>query len=335
MSVAPTAYTPTVEPVSHHVRARQLLRAHPEVKRLMTRNATTALITAGCVALQVAVAYALRGQAWYWVLGASYLLGAFVCHTLFVIIHEATHNLVFKGQWANATVGIAANLPMVIPSAMSFRKFHLKHHSALGQFEHDADLPDHYEARLIQHYALGKAVWLFFFPVFQLVRTFRCRSVVPFDKYIAVNWLVQLAFNVGIYLWLGPTGFWYLFLSFWFSVSLHPVGARWIQEHYLLLSPEQETTSYYGRLNGVHLNIGYHNEHHDLPGVPWNKLPELRRLAPEFYEPLLHHTSYTKVLLRFLFDQEISLYSRLVRGETVPSKVAVASAVPTLVPVAE
>ncbi|MEJ7661661.1 MAG: hypothetical protein WKG07_19800 [Hymenobacter sp.] len=40
--------------MSHHVRARQLLKAHPEVKRLMTRNATTALITAGCVALQVA-----------------------------------------------------------------------------------------------------------------------------------------------------------------------------------------------------------------------------------------------------------------------------------------
>ena len=322
MPIAPTAYIPTAEPVSHHVRARQLLKAHPEVKRLMTRNATTALITVGCVALQVAVAYALRGQAWYWTLAASYVLGAFVCHTLFVIIHEATHNLVFKGQWANAAVGIGANLPMVLPTAMSFRKFHLKHHSALGHFEHDADLPDHYEAKLIQHYAIGKAVWLFFFPIFQLVRTFRCRSVVPFDKYIAANWVAQILFNVGIYFWLGPAAFLYLFFSFWFSVSLHPVGARWIQEHYLILSPEQETTSYYGRLNGVHLNIGYHNEHHDLPGVPWNKLPELRRLAPEFYEPLLHHTSYTKVLLRFLFDQEISLYSRLVRGETVESRVA-------------
>ncbi|MEJ7661663.1 MAG: hypothetical protein WKG07_19810 [Hymenobacter sp.] len=52
-------------------------------------------------------------------------------------------------------------------------------------------------------------MWLFFFPIFQLVRTFRCKSVVPFDKYIAVNWLAQIAFNVGIYLWLGPTAFLY------------------------------------------------------------------------------------------------------------------------------
>ncbi|QKG52435.1 hypothetical protein [Hymenobacter sp. BRD67] len=75
MPTAPTAYTPTAEPVSHHVRARQLLKAHPEVKRLMTRNATTALITAGCVAVQVAMTYLLHGHAWYWSLAASYLLG--------------------------------------------------------------------------------------------------------------------------------------------------------------------------------------------------------------------------------------------------------------------
>ena len=59
--------------------------------------------------------------------------------------------------------------------------------------------------------------------------------------------------------------------------------------------------------------------------MPWNKLPQLRQLAPEFYDPLLHHTSYSKLLLRFLFDQEISLYSRLVRGVHVPSKVPLAT----------
>ena len=315
MAAAPLAYTATAEPIPHHQRARQILKAHPEVKRLMGRNASTAAITAGCVGAQVLVAWALHGYAWYWSVLAAYVLGAFVCHTLFVIIHEATHNLVFKGQWANAAVGIAANLPMVLPTAMSFRKYHLKHHSHMGHLELDADLPDHYEAALIRHYVVGKLVWLFFFPVFQMVRTFRCQGIQPWDKYIAANWAAQVLFMGGVYWWLGPVGFVYLFASFWFSVSLHPVGARWIQEHYLVLSPTQETTSYYGRLNGIHLNVGFHNEHHDLPGVPWNKLPKLREMAPEFYEPLLHHTSYTKIMLRFLFDQELSLYSRLVRGD--------------------
>ena len=55
-------------------------------------------------------------------------------------------------------------------------------------------------------------------------------------------------------------------------MGLHPLGARWIQEHYLVHG-EQETTSYYGILNVPALNVGYHNEHHDFPSVPWNRLP--------------------------------------------------------------
>jgi sphingolipid 4-desaturase/C4-monooxygenase len=107
----------------------------------------------------------------------------------------------------------------------------------------------------------------------------------------------------------------YLFLSFMFSVGLHPLGARWIQEHYLTLDTNQETYSYYGPLNGINMNVGYHNEHHDFPSVAWSNLPEIKRLAPEFYDNLKYHTSYTKLFFRFLFDQEISLFSRIVRKE--------------------
>nr|GFC76154.1 sphingolipid delta(4)-desaturase DES1-like [Tanacetum cinerariifolium] len=61
--------------------------------------------------------------------------------------------------------------------------------------------------------------------------------------------------------------------------------------------------------------VGFHNEHHDMPSIPWNNLPKLKQVAPEFYEPLLAHTSYTKLFFKFLFDQEISLYSRITRRE--------------------
>ena len=61
----------------------------------------------------------------------------------------------------------------------------------------------------------------------------------------------------------GWAGFLYLTLSFFFSLGLHPVGARWIQEHYTY-DFDQETTSYYGPINRVALNMGYHNEHHDF-----------------------------------------------------------------------
>ena len=90
--------------------------------------------------------------------------------------------------------------------------------------------------------------------------------------------------------------------------------ARWIQEHYLV-NGEQETTSYYGVLNVPALNVGFHNEHHDFPSVPWNRLPSVRKSAPEAYDTLFHHRSWTRLLLRFLFDRNLSLWSRVVRAE--------------------
>ncbi|HEU4632665.1 MAG TPA: fatty acid desaturase, partial [Flavisolibacter sp.] len=104
----------------------------------------------------------------------------------------------------------------------------------------------------------------------------------------------------------------FLTASFFFSVGLHPLGGRWIQEHYLTHG-EQETYSYYGPLNAVAFNVGYHNEHHDFPSVPWNKLPQIKSTASVFYDSLASHNSWTKLWLRFLFDREISLWSRIVR----------------------
>ena len=224
MASAPTAFTVATAPEPHRVRTRQLIKAHPEVKQLMTRNPTTFLIGLGCVAAQVALAYFLRNQAWYWTLPVAYLVGAFFSHTLFVVIHEAAHNLVFRKLWQNVATGILANFPSVFPTAISFKNFHIKHHVFQGVHELDADLPDWYEAKLIHNYSIGKAIWLFFFPLFQVIRTARCREVATVDRYVAANIIAQIAFDVAIVYFLGWTALLYLFLSFWFSVG--PAPAR-------------------------------------------------------------------------------------------------------------
>ncbi len=313
MPAFPRSFTLVETPEPHRVRTRQIVKAHPEVKQLMTRTPATALIGLACVVAQVALAVALREQPWYAVALVAYFVGAFFSHTLFVVIHEAAHNLVFRKVWQNVAVGIVANFASVVPTAVSFKNFHLKHHVFQGVHELDADLPDWYEAKLIKNYSVGKAVWLFFFPLFQVIRTARCREVAVFDRYVVANIVAQLAFDAAVVYFFGWMALGYLFLSFWFSVGLHPLGARWIQEHYLTLDAGQETYSYYGRLNGINLNVGYHNEHHDMPSIPWNHLPKLKAAAPEFYAPLLHHTSYTRLFFCFLFDQEISLFSRITR----------------------
>lgn len=302
------------QPEPHCARTRAILQAHPEIRSLFGRkNPWTFAIILGAVACQLGLAWVLREQPILPVLLLAYLVGAFFSHTLFVCIHEAAHHLIFRRPKANLLAALIANLPTLIPSALSFRNFHMKHHAFQGVEELDADLPSIWEARLIGSGFLGKSFWLAFFPVFQGLRTWRTREVAGFDFWAQLNLVVQAVFTLWIYHWMGPVALLYLLASLWFSVGLHPLGARWIQEHYLVLDKNQETYSYYGPLNFLNLNVGYHNEHHDFPSVPWNLLPEIKRMAPEYYENLKFHRSLTGLLLKFLFEQELSLFNRMVR----------------------
>jgi len=60
-------------------------------------------------------------------------------------------------------------------------------------------------------------------------------------------------------------------------------------------------------------NVGYHNEHHDFPKVPGFRLHKIREIAPEYYNNLQHHTSWTYVIWRYIMDPKISPFSRTMR----------------------
>ena len=128
---------------------------------------------------------------------------------------------------------------------------------------------------------------------------------------------MEVAVAVAVVQFMGWGSLGYLVLSTWIGVGPHPLGARWIQEHYVV-QPGQETYSYYGPANLLIYNTGYHNEHHDLMGIPWSRLPKLRAMAPEFYDNLYSHNSYLKLLWQFLTDPDITLYSRVLRPSRAP-----------------
>lgn len=105
----------------------------------------------------------------------------------------------------------------------------------------------------------------------------------------------------------------YFIMSSFFAGSLHPCAGHFIAEHYLFDQWDQETWSYYGILNTVTYNVGYHNEHHDFPSIPWTRLPKLHELANEFYKDLPRHTSWCKVTFDFIFRTDVGLFSRVKR----------------------
>lgn len=300
------------KPEPHKERTREILRTHPKVREFIGRNPISIYFIIVIVALQITIAVLFSGQEWWFTLIAAYLIGAFANHALFVLIHESSHNLIFKNKASNMIAGIICDLPMSIPTSISFRSYHLKHHSFQGNYYLDADLASKWEAKLIGNSFFGKALWLLLFPVFQGLRPPRLKEINFMSKWTIINWIVVFGFDVLLIYFFGWISFLYMMASLFFSIGLHPLGARWIQEHFLTYPP-QETYSYYGPLNVVALNVGYHNEHHDFPSVPWNKLPKLKSTAPEFYDTLISHKSWVKLWLKFLFDPGLSLYSRMVR----------------------
>lgn len=311
----------------HPKRTRLILKAHPQVRDLIGRNPWTAAILALVISLQVALAWwfgKLGLRYWWATLAVAWCVGAFANHSLYVIIHEATHNLIFKrGSWNRWTV-ILADLPNVFPGAIGFHVYHLKHHTHQGDYDLDADIASRWEARLIGNTTLGKMLWELLFPFFQLTRPPRLQSIKMWSWWSTANIAAGLLFDAAILFLCGPNGLLYLIGSFFFAIGFHPLGARWVQEHYTL-DPEQETYSYYGPLNFFALNVGYHNEHHDFPSIPWNRLPKLKALAPEFYDTLKSYRSWTRLWLQFLFDRRFTLFRRVERvgaGKVVAGKLA-------------
>jgi len=292
------------------------MKAHPEVRKLMGHEPLTKYVAAGVVFLQLMVALALTFLGvhpldWRFILTA-YLLGGIANQNLFLAIHEITHNLAFKSIAANRLLAILVNLPVGVPFAMTFKPYHIEHHKHLGEDGIDTDMPTRLELMVLNN-VLGKA----FFATFQLFFYAIRPGFVRVQKLTAwhmLNICIQLLFDFMIcYLCGSPVPLYYFLMSSFFAGSLHPIAGHFIAEHYMFSNIEQETWSYYGPLNIFTYNVGYHNEHHDFPSVPWTRLPALRKLAPEFYDVLPSHSSWTMVILAFIFSNHSGMNMRVKR----------------------
>ena len=104
--------------------------------------------------------------------------------------------------------------------------------------------------------------------------------------------------------------------------GIHPTAIHFVQEHAVLnKNGLQETNSYYGILNYITFNVGYHNEHHDIMTIPGSKLPILHNIANKYYKHLYYDTSFIFSICRFIWDKNINLQTaRIFRTKDVFSK---------------
>lgn len=251
----------------HMKRKVAILKRHPEIEALYGTDIRTAYIACLTAAAQIAVAYffgRVYTSSWLALLLGAYFIGATFTAVYGVIIHEATHCLAANGRFANRIVGLIANIALPVPIAMSFRRYHLEHHTFQGVVGMDPDLPLEWEKTLIRGNSFLKALWIFIYPAMYVIRG-AAMNKKP-TTWELINMAFTIVCDVLITRLCGWRGLSYLVASVWFGYSLHPGAAHFVQEHYTF-DDGQETYSYYGFLNYVFMNIGYHNEHHDFTKV--------------------------------------------------------------------
>jgi sphingolipid delta-4 desaturase len=300
-------------PYDYHRRRReQILRDHPEVRSLMGPRPVTLLTAVAVVVAQLGVAALLGRQPWWAALIAAFVVGAFLAHYLNIVVHEAAHNLVLRGNAGNKAAGIIANLAGVIPSAIGFRHYHLLHHRFLGVRGLDADAAPAWEAALVGRGFLGKLGWILAQPLtYAALHPLQTKRRLPLDGWFIANAVLVVGVAVAMGLAFGANAVVYLLASTYLAVGPHATGAHILQEH-ISFEGQYETASYYGPMNGLFMNFGLHVEHHDLPAVPSSRLERVRRLAPAYYEGLFHHRSRWGVIWRFLTDPRVGIDTRVI-----------------------
>lgn len=299
-------------PEPHLARRKAILKDHPEIKKYFKVNPRLKYSVLILVAIQMTIAVLIGSWNLHWAvsLALTYFVSATIQQALFLAIHEVTHNMAFSKPAYNNWLAFVANIPIVFPFAMSFKFYHHEHHWQQGKDGVDADIPLVGEANFFRGF-LMKVIWFFNQIFFYAVRPIMVKKA-PWDKWQVYNWIFQIAAMAIFIPFMGWEGLLYLIGGLILAGGLHPTAGHFISEHYVF-TEGQETYSYYGPLNLVTYNVGYHNEHHDFPNVPGRWLPDVKKIAPEYYDNLDSYKSWSGVIFKFLFTKDITLFSRTKR----------------------
>jgi sphingolipid delta-4 desaturase len=283
----------------HAERRAKILAAHPEVRDLFGTDWTTAIWVLVVGGFHVALTFAASHWSWPVVLLVAFFFGAFPAHAMGVLIHETGHNLVFKQPWANKIFCILSNVPLAAPGAMEFKFHHDLHHRNLGDGGiNDTQAPTRREDEVVGTSSILK---LLSFTFGRFVFKSSTPHKVTLDRWVIANWVVCGAHMALVIFGFGAKSFIFGFVAGMAAFGPHTMGARRISEH-LTGRRGQPSNSYYGPLNWISFGVGYHVEHHDFPNIPWRRVPQLRKIAPEFYEPLYQIKSWTGLVASYFLS---------------------------------
>lgn len=177
------------------------------------------------------------------------------------------------------------------------------------------DIPTQMEAKLVRN-AFTKTIWVLFQLFFYALRPLFIKPKPP-GLWEFINFIIQLALDISMVYFWGWKALGYLILSTFVGGGMHPMAGHFISEHYVFKRPDQETFSYYGPLNMMTWDVGYHNEHHDFPRIPGNRLHKVKEIAGEYYDNLESYKSWSQVIYMYIMDRTVGPFSRMKRSVSV------------------
>lgn len=300
-------WSETDEP--HASRRQEILKKYPQIKNLFVTEPLTFVVVSIILAIQLSMVYFVKSADWPVLILCAYVVGGTLNHSLQLAAHELSHNLCWSSPFANKLTAIYANFATGFPSSITFQRYHMDHHTYQGVDLIDTDVPTDFEVKYFTN-PLMKCAWLIAQPLWYAFRPLFMKPK-PFVFWEGVNWVAQVAFDAAVIYFFGVKGMVYLWMGTLLGLGLHPSAGHFIAEHYEFIKG-QETYSYYGFWNFFNFNVGYHNEHHDFPRIPWTKLAEVKRIAPEYYD-LPSYDSYVSVMIKYVFDKECGPWNRIKR----------------------
>lgn len=194
----------TQEP--HVARRKIILEKYPEIKKLMGPDPHLKYIASFMVIFQIISCYYISQLSIWWILFFAYCLGGVINHSLTLAIHEMAHNLAFGNYYplSNRLFAMWVNLPIGVPMAIAFKKYHIEHHRYLGIDLIDTDIPTKWEGIFFQNTPL-KILWLFLQPFFYTLRPSFTRPKLP-TKLEILNYVIQLVFDAIVIYFFGCKG---------------------------------------------------------------------------------------------------------------------------------
>ena len=300
---------------NHEKRKNEILKTFPEIKQYYGYNSITKYIGIIIVLLQLYISIYINKFSIFTYCIILYCIGATLSQILFLINHEISHNLLFRKQNDNIYFGFIINLPLVFPFSYSFREYHLEHHSHQGLPNKDMDIPSLTEIKFLNQGKIYRFVWLTLQIIMYAIRP-NILNPKKINNFKILNSIVQIIFNIILLYFFGYKPFIYLIMSMILAGSFHPTAGHFISEHVFSNSiPYYDTQSYYGPLNLITLNVGYHNEHHDFPNISWYYLPKLNKLAKDYYSQTPDCKSWVDILLNFIISDSF----RFIHEHHLPS----------------